>query len=896
MSKKQIHNRLEKLFDEIKEDESAIEETPAAPQKDVKPKTAPRVKRRGLLHSKLLEAEESPAGSSIIRTETIGSTSMMSLPVRVADESWATLQVIDDTEPRRWGEEEKALVQQVADQLSLALENARLFQEVQRKSEELQALNNIIAEASRSLQPDEILDSILTQTLETVNVTGGLISMVDPETGELELNTWQNLPDALWQSFLAKGMGGTLCEVIYSTKKSLFLPDLREFSPIPADALLAVNLHAYIGTPIEARGRALGTLCLFNETPLSKEEGERVETLLQSIGLQVGAALENANLFQQTQQQAEDMEFINRIVSQTAASLDLDEILNTVVKEIVEKFSLGAATIGLFNQKKNEITVRAAYPREGKGAVQYVGTTHPVEPNPVFQKAIQEKQTIVIRDPRKKRLPAGFKRIVEDQGTKLLIVVPIVAKEGVVGLLGIHVTGANAEPLSEREMQIARLIIYQIGTAIENARLFEETQRSLEETATLYDAISTLTEAETYDTLLNILRKYTIAGKAQVVSFVLYNRPWIGDDMPEWAIPLARWSELPSGRLKKRYHLADFPGANSILRPDEIIYAPSIAEDKRFDPVTRDLYLKTFGTKSTIFAPIVGGGQWIGYINLIYRDITDFSEDDIRRLSGIIGQISATLRTLRQMEETQRALKETAMLYDAISEMTAAENYDDLLEILRKYTVAGEAQLVTFALYDRPWIGDDMPEWAIPIARWADLPGGRVLDRYNLKQFGAARTFLRPDQVSYAPNLATDERFDPATRELFLKGFGAKSTIFAPIIGGGQWIGYISIIYRDTTDYSEEDIRRLNGIVGQMSATLRSIRQREILARRALHEKLIREASATITESVNLENVLKNIARSLAQTFGASHTRVRLRPPATKQENSAASESQNTHP
>ena len=59
----------------------------------------------------------------------------MSLAFRTDEKNWATLRVVDETEPRDWAMEEQMLVKQVTDQLSLALENARLF-EATRESQQ----------------------------------------------------------------------------------------------------------------------------------------------------------------------------------------------------------------------------------------------------------------------------------------------------------------------------------------------------------------------------------------------------------------------------------------------------------------------------------------------------------------------------------------------------------------------------------------------------------------------------------------------------------------------------------------------------------------------------------------------------------------------------------------
>ena len=57
----------------------------------------------------------------------------MSLAFRQDEKSWATLRVVDETASHAWALEEQMLVKQVADQLSLALENARLFQETKQR-------------------------------------------------------------------------------------------------------------------------------------------------------------------------------------------------------------------------------------------------------------------------------------------------------------------------------------------------------------------------------------------------------------------------------------------------------------------------------------------------------------------------------------------------------------------------------------------------------------------------------------------------------------------------------------------------------------------------------------------------------------------------------------------
>ena len=136
MPKKKISNRLDKLFEDIDQEPEVKQAKGAAGtgRKSSK-KAAP-----ALLVPSANEPMESfsDIGLSTVAEKAsshdgtrITPSTMLSTAFRTDENNWATLKVVDELEQRSWGTEEQMLVKQVADQLSLALENARLFQETQ---------------------------------------------------------------------------------------------------------------------------------------------------------------------------------------------------------------------------------------------------------------------------------------------------------------------------------------------------------------------------------------------------------------------------------------------------------------------------------------------------------------------------------------------------------------------------------------------------------------------------------------------------------------------------------------------------------------------------------------------------------------------------------------------
>ena len=148
--KKPIAKRLKQLFQEIQPEEAPAEPKRAARKQ---PKQEPVAR----------PVESKPATQATRPVEMVTRLSKaepMSLAFQTGQNAWATLQVLDEGEERRWTPDEQLLVRQVTDQLSLALENAKLFQETQRRAQEMTALAEVGREISASLQIEEVLERI----------------------------------------------------------------------------------------------------------------------------------------------------------------------------------------------------------------------------------------------------------------------------------------------------------------------------------------------------------------------------------------------------------------------------------------------------------------------------------------------------------------------------------------------------------------------------------------------------------------------------------------------------------------------------------------------------------------------------------------------------------------
>ena len=116
--KKPIDKRLKNLFEDVKPEQTPAEFKPGPTRRAAEDRQPPPTKPKPAP----VERRVVEIASSVSKPP-----SALSLAFQAGQSSWATLQVVDEAEPRTWSQDEQLLVKQVADQLSLALENARLF-------------------------------------------------------------------------------------------------------------------------------------------------------------------------------------------------------------------------------------------------------------------------------------------------------------------------------------------------------------------------------------------------------------------------------------------------------------------------------------------------------------------------------------------------------------------------------------------------------------------------------------------------------------------------------------------------------------------------------------------------------------------------------------------------
>ena len=171
-----------------------------------------------------------------------------------------------------------------------------LRHEERRLVRELTTLNRIATAAGRFLELDDVLDQILGLTLDVLSMEGGLIRLLDEQSGMLMLTASRGLSGGYCYEARAVALGEGFCGRVAETRTPLFMNDTAASDDAQVGRLAALEgARSVASLPLVVRDHAVGTMTLIGRQPRVLTETEI--TLLSAVGLQLGAAIENARLY-----------------------------------------------------------------------------------------------------------------------------------------------------------------------------------------------------------------------------------------------------------------------------------------------------------------------------------------------------------------------------------------------------------------------------------------------------------------------------------------------------------------------------------------------------------------------------------------------------------------------
>ncbi len=386
------------------------------------------------------------------------------------------------TRQKAFGPHEKRVLQLLAGQASIALENARLFEAEAQRRREAETLRETALALTTTLDQQEIFKRILTDLQKVVPYDSASVQLLKESC--LEIIGGRGFPNSseiVGLSFPVDGDNPNR-EVLHR-RDYFIVPDAPAvYEDFLKEPHVQADIHGWLGVPMLVGDRLIGMIALDSHQPgFYTEEHAR---LAQTFAAQAALAIENARLFNETDRRARNLETLQTLALTINSSLDLDETLKRACQAAVKFLNADHSGLVLFDSDYAQGRVKAEYPTVGT-----LGKIIPVRGVPAEEQLIETKEPLVIPDMTSDDSLGSVLDIFREFDIQSILIVPVVGNdEGrVLGSFSLDAMGHHRQ-FTDEEVELCRVFAAHVAVAVENARLFAELSEAKEWREALIDS------------------------------------------------------------------------------------------------------------------------------------------------------------------------------------------------------------------------------------------------------------------------------------------------------------------------------------------------------------------------------------------------------------------------
>jgi GAF domain-containing protein len=743
-----------------------------------------------------------------------------------------------------------------AREVELEIENANLRRELNLAREQQKASAGILSVISRSVaDTTPVFESILSSIKHLFDGEESLIFLTSEE-GLLQIAAARGANAEAARERFPIPIEGTASELAIRERRLVRSADVQNDPDVPVDlretARRIGQNYSMAIAPMLWEDNAIGTIFVGRTSmvPFTDRECE----LLDSFADQAVIAIQNARLVNDTREALErqtatadilkviasspsDVQPVFEAIAECARRL-LDGFSTTVLHFIGEELHLVAYTP---TSPEADEALKASFPRK-------------LAEFPTFA-LVRNGETIQFADTEAEEVPEANRELARLRGFRSVLFTPLMNRGSPVGM--ISVTRAEPGAFAPHHVQLLKTFADQAVIAIENTRLFNETQEALERQTATADILKVIASSPSdttpvFDAIADSANRLIggfsaavfryIDGKIHLAAFTPTDTE--GDLVLQSSFPIPL-SDFPPYHLTREGTPAELP-------------------DTELEPAARDI-AHARGYRSMLFAPLMNEGEAVGIITVTRVAPGAFGEQHTRLLQMFADQAVIAIENVRLFEEVQAKTRD---LSEALTYQTGSANIlkviassptdinpvlnaivESACELLNAYDAVlrlKDGDNLCFSAHHGP-ISTFMNER--PINRgWT--AGRAVIDR-------------RPIQINDLLSSEGDEF--PEAQELARRQ-GHRTILSVPLLREGESLGTITLRRLEVDPFSDKQIAVLQSFADQAVIAIGNVRLFEEVQART------RDLTEALQQQTATADVLKVISASpgeLASVFQA---------------------------
>jgi len=615
--------------------------------------------------------------TAVIRIVDLGGARTIVVVQMLRDDELISVIAIYRQEVRPFSEKQIELLKNFASQAVIAIENTRLLKELRARTDDLSeslqqqtATADVLKVISRSaFDLKAVLETLVASAASLCNANIAIIFLRDGELfrAGATFGADPKFLEDLKSTPRKAGRDSIASRVILSGEIEQ-VADIREDKEynLPVAWSHIPDQRGVIGVPLLRDGRVEGVFVLVRNLPGLYPPRE--VALVQTFADQAVIAIENTRLFNETREALERQTATADVLKVIAGSpADLQPVFEALVVTAARLLKSDHAWF----VRCDGSTYSAVAIATPEGLLADTGPKNmPIDPEANFpSRVIVEKKNLHLPDWSSIELPEHQRQIQETWGIKAGLYVPLLREKECIGLFAF--ARKQAGPFSDRDIALAESFRDQALIAIENARLFNETQEALERQTATADVLKVIASSPTdvqpvFDAIAERSNRLIVGHSTAVYRFI---------DQTAFLTAFTPVNPEADALLRSVFPrpLSSFPQFELVSHGETV----QIADYETADvPEDTRLVARTRGFRSCLFVPLLSDHRPIGLISVTRKEPGAFAEHDVNLLKTFADQAVIAIQNVKLFDEVQARTRE---LSESLQQQTATS---EVLQII----------------------------------------------------------------------------------------------------------------------------------------------------------------------------------------------------------------------
>jgi PAS domain S-box-containing protein len=722
--------------------------------------------------------------------------------------------------------------------------------------DDLRRLNQIGQQLSSQLSLDAVIETLRTSLSELLDVSGLYIGLWDRNTNTIyypvRYERGQRLPPA------RRPFANGVTEHIIRTGESLVVNDnaLSRAKALGLEVNEALpHPRSFIGVPMRVGTEVVGVIGL-RHYELANIYTEEDIYLLEALATQTANAIQNARNFERSEKKSGELTSLSAIATSLAATLDLQEVIGSVCRAVIEVADASKAAVFLLGEDGETVGLRGSVGL----SEEYIEASRLSSLQLERNRAAREGDVLVVENIYVDDRFKNIRQLAREEGFSAVLDIPLRTPEGTLGNLAAYYE--TPRQFSPTDVELINTLASQMAVVVANAKLFSDMRQRQSELEALYSLSSELTSTLSIDGVCK-----TVASTAQTTLEAHEALVMIATENNRDLQVRSRAFEgkAQATTTPEAYHptvaavKALFGEAESLVRGRKTADLP--------DPLRQ--LMSDFGLHTALLVPIRAHRDIVGLIVVGYEHTTDITPAVERLARSIAVQAGVALQNARLFEYTDVMLairlEEVSALEEIVRRMTRRLDMYQIIEhVAHAAANASGADHAEVALLN---------EAGTAFQTVIHFSDGVTHIEDNVTNWPTDRGIVAEALRTQNPVMVDDVHEYEGYVEIHT---GTRSELAAPILLDGKPLGAINLESYRVQAFNAEQIHFISNLAEHAAIAIHNARLFERLQRGRAEFRALRGVAVDLLRQNDLNTTLQTIAKAAMENTQATNIHIYL--------------------